>query len=150
MNTNTTPSPQDSGWNFCHIVEVRFRDIDMFLHVNNAAYLTYIESARVAYYAYLSGLKDPRDFNMTVARAEINYLKPVFFGQTLYVYTRATRIGTRSWTMEHELHDSATNEVVATGVTVNVYFDYETGNSKPLTPEIIEMIERHEGRALRG
>lgn len=32
----------------------------MFGHVNNAAYLTYIESARVAYYGHLTGLKNPR------------------------------------------------------------------------------------------
>lgn len=152
MNANSTPptAPDLPGWNFCHTVEVRFRDIDMFLHVNNAAYLTYIESARVAYYGYLSGLTDPREFDMTVARAEINYLKPVFFGQTLHVYTRASRIGTKSWTLEHELRDSATGEVTATGSTVNVYFDHHTGQSKPLTPEIIKMIERHEGRSLRG
>src|SRR5207253_5263561 len=97
---NTPPPPPDNpGWNFCYTAEVRFADIDMFLHVNNAAHLTYMESARVAYYGHLSGIKDPRDFDMTLAHAEVDFLKPVFFGQILHVYTRATRIGTKSWAL---------------------------------------------------
>ncbi|MEO8285114.1 MAG: thioesterase family protein [Chloroflexota bacterium] len=142
--------PDNPGWNFCYTTEVRFRDIDMFGHVNNAAYLTYVESARVAYYGHLSGISDPRDFDMTVARAELDYLIPVFYGQTLHVYTRASRIGTKSWTLEHQMRDSVSNDVVANASTVVVYFDHQTGKSKPLTDEIVSMIEAHEGRKLRS
>ncbi len=158
MNTLDAPGasdsqplpPENTGWNFCHTVEVRFRDVDMFGHVNNAAYLTYIESARVAYYGYLTGLKDPREFDMTVARAEIDFRRPAFYGQTLHVYTRAARIGNKSWTLEHELRDSNSGEVIARGSTVIVHFDHVTQESKPLPPEIVELIERHEGRSLKA
>ncbi|HWX25489.1 MAG TPA: acyl-CoA thioesterase, partial [Vicinamibacteria bacterium] len=36
-------------------VEVRFRDLDALGHVNNAVYLTYLESARIAYWMALTG-----------------------------------------------------------------------------------------------
>lgn len=147
---NVPTAPPNPGWNFCHTVEVRFRDIDMFLHLNNAAYLTYAESARVAYYRSLTGIPDPRDFDMTVARAEVDFRVPVFFGQTIRVYTRASRIGTKSWTLEHEFRESATNEIVATVSTVVVHFDHETGKSKALPQNVIELIEGHEGRSLRS
>lgn len=148
--TNTLlPPPDNPGWNFCYTVEVRFRDIDMFNHVNNAAYLTYAESARVAYYHNLTGIPDPCDFDMTLARAEVDYLVPIFFGQTIHVYTRATRIGTKSWTMDHQIRDSRTNDIVANISTVIVHYDHETGKSKPLPPEIIALIESYEGRLLR-
>ena len=81
------------GWNFCFTTPVRFRDIDMFDHVNNAVYLTYVESARVAYYSQVTGLQDPHDFDMTVARVEIDFKKPIFFPATINVFTRACRIG---------------------------------------------------------
>ena len=139
----------DPGWNFCHTVEVRFADIDMFDHVNNAKYFTYIESARVAYYSNLTGIKDPREFSMTLASAKVDFIKPVFFGQTLHVYTRIGRVGNSSWTLEHELRDAATGELMATGSTVNVYYDYETERSRPLPPEIVEKMERFEGRKLK-
>ncbi len=150
MSTGHNTASQQPGWNFCLPVEVRFRDVDMFGHVNNAAYLTYIESARVAYYGHLTGLTDPREFDMTVARAEVDFLKPVFYGRTLHVYTRAGRIGNKSWTLEHEMRDSDTGEVVARGSTVIVHFDHVTQESKPLPAEIIDLIERHEGRSLRS
>lgn len=146
MSTGDENTPRQPGWNFCLPVEVRFRDVDMFGHVNNAAYLTYIESARVAYYAHLTGLNDPREFDMTVARAEVDFLKPAFYGQTLHVYTRAGRIGNKSWTLEHELRDSQTGEVVARGSTVIVHYDHATRKSKVLPSEIVELIAHHEGR----
>ena len=102
------------GWNFCFTTPVRFRDIDMFDHVNNAVYLSYVESARVAYYSQVTGLQDPHDFDMTVARIEIDFKKPIFFPATINVFTRAARIGTKSWTLEHELRDAANSDLLAT------------------------------------
>ena len=58
----TDNAPDDPGWRFYIPVDVRFEDIDMFDHVNNAKYLTYIESARVAYYTAITGIQDPREF----------------------------------------------------------------------------------------
>jgi len=150
MSTPTHHPQDDRGWNYCHTVQVRFRDIDMFDHLNNAAYLTYVESARIAYYAHVSGLTDPHDFDMTVARAEIDFLKPVFFPATVDVHTRATRIGRSSWTLEHELRDADNNDLLARAATVLVHFDHETGESKPLPDDIVAAIERQEGVPLRA
>jgi acyl-CoA thioester hydrolase len=150
MSSRTHHTEDDRGWNYCHTVQVRFRDIDMFDHVNNATYLTYVESARVAYYAHVSGLADPHDFDMTVARAEIDFLKPVFYPATVDVHTRATRIGRSSWTLEHELRDADNNDLLARVSTVLVHFDHETGASKPLPDDIVAAIERQEGRLLRA
>lgn len=137
-------------WNFIHPIEVRFRDIDMFDHVNNAAYLTYVESARVAYYSHISGLTDPHAFDITVARIEIDFLKPIFFPAAIHVYTRASRIGTKSWTLDHQLHDASTSDLLARVSTILVHFDHHSGISKPIPSAIIEQIEKHEGRNLRN
>jgi acyl-CoA thioester hydrolase len=142
--------PDDPGWKFCHTVEVRFADIDMFGHVNNATYLTYIESARVAYYTAVTGLEEPREFGMTVASAKVDFLKPIFYGQSVHVYTRTGHIGNKSWTLEHELRDAETGDLLAVASTVNVHYDYKTGQSKVLPPEIVEKLERFEGRKLKA
>jgi acyl-CoA thioester hydrolase len=121
----------------------------MFQHVNNAKYLTFIESARVAYYTEVSGIKDPREFGMTVASAKVDFIKPIFFGQSIDVFTRTSRIGNKSWTLEHELRDRQTGDLMASGYTVNVYYDYETEQSRILPDEIIDNLERYEGRKLK-
>jgi acyl-CoA thioester hydrolase len=142
--------PDSPGWKFCHTVEVRFADVDMFGHVNNATYLTYVESARVAYYTAVTGLEEPREFGMTVASAKVDFLKPIFYGQSVHVYARTGRIGNKSWTLEHELRDVETGDLLAVASTVNVHYDYKTGQSKVLPPEIVEKLERFEGRKLKA
>ncbi len=139
----------DTRWRFYIDVEVRFADIDMFQHVNNAKYFTYMESARVAYYTRISGLTDPSQFGMTLAREEVDFIKPVFFGRTLRVYTRIGRVGNKSWTLEHELRDAETGELMARGSTVNVFYDYQTEQSRPIPADILEKMEAFEGRKLR-
>src|SRR5690349_9072066 len=131
----------DREWRSCIVVEPRFGDCDMFNHVNNAKYLTYIESARIAYYSQVSGLANPCDFDMTLASVKIDYIRPVFFGQTLNVYTRTGRIGTKSMTMEHELRNAATGELAASAHTVIVHYDHDSGKSKPLPEDIVRKLE---------
>ncbi len=148
--SDPTIEDQSKEWRFYHSIEVRFADIDMFGHLNNAKYLTYIESARVAYFTAVTGQTNPLEFNMTVASVKMDFLQPVFYGQTVYIYTRAGRIGNKSWTLEHELRNSATGDLLAVASTVNVYFVHKTGQSMPIPEEIMQMLERFEGRKLRS
>ena len=59
-------------------VDVRYRDLDTFNHVNNAVYLTYFEQARVRYFRSLGWRSN--DASVVVARSEVNYRKPIFLG----------------------------------------------------------------------
>ncbi len=147
MNSTTNHHEE---WRFSIAVEIRFRDIDMFGHVNNAAYFTYIESARVAYYTALTGLTDPREFGMTLASEKMDFLKPIFYGQTVHVYTRIGRVGNKSWTLEHEIRDAQTGEVMAAGSTVNVHYDYKSKQTLPLPADLVAKMEAFEKRKLRS
>src|SRR5262249_60694616 len=101
---------------FVHREPVRFRDLDPMGHVNNAVYLTYVESARVAFLEHLGAAKTLDELAIIVARAEIDFRAPVRFGDEVEVTTRATRFGGKSFDLEHELRVGDT--VVAEGKTV--------------------------------
>ena len=63
---------------FVHRERVRFRDLDAMGHVNNAVFLTYIESARVAFLQSTSArLPTLEDISIIVARIEIDFRAPV-------------------------------------------------------------------------
>ena len=47
-----------TGFRFRHEVELRFRDLDALGHVNNAVFLTYLESARMAWWMKVRGRQD--------------------------------------------------------------------------------------------
>src|SRR4029079_3440350 len=76
-------------------------------HINNAVYLTYIETARVAWWAEITGepiIRDPgRSESLILAEADVAFPAPFFFGAAVVVETRATRIGRSSVHVEHRL-----------------------------------------------
>lgn len=107
---------------FVHREPVRFRDLDALGHVNNAVFLTYIESARFAYLRHLGAAATLEDMNIIVARIEIDFRAPVRFGEEVEVSVRVSRFGDKSFDLEHELRVGET--VVAEAKTVLVTYDY--------------------------
>ena len=113
-------------------ITVAFRDLDMLGHVNNAVYLSYFESARVAYGLHLAGRPDVSSLAFIVAEATVTYLRQAGYGDELEVGARVSRIGTKSFTMEYGLRDCRTGDLVARGSTVLVWFDYAANQSMPV------------------
>jgi YbgC/YbaW family acyl-CoA thioester hydrolase len=92
-----------SSGDFVHEERVRFRDLDPMGHVNNAVFLTYLEQARVAFFAEMGAATGLEDMNMIVARVEIDFKAPVRLGQEVEVSVRASRFGTKSFDLDYEL-----------------------------------------------
>jgi acyl-CoA thioester hydrolase len=125
---------------FEHELEVRFRDCDGLGHVNNAVYLTYLEQARFAVWQRLTGVSGiPRSF--IIARVECDYRVQATAGDRLIVRLRVTAVGTSSFTVEYEIVNARTREVVATARTVQVMYDYDAGRSTPIPDDIRARLE---------
>ena len=118
------------GFDFVHREPVRFRDVDVKGHVNNAVYLTYIESARVAFLLHLGAVSGLDDLGFIVARIEIDFRTPLSFGEEVEVGVRATRFGTKSFDLEYELR--AGGRVVAEAKSVCVGYDYASRETVPI------------------
>ena len=104
---------------------VRWNDLDAFGHVNNAVYLTYAQEARFAW----SGILE-----MVVARAEVDFIAPIYDGDTfLDIELWVSAIGNSSFTMTYEL--KMKGEVVARVKTVQVTVDMSTKKSSPISDE---------------
>ena len=108
---------------FVHREAVRFRDLDPMGHVNNAVFLTYIESARAAFLQHLGAVQTLEDLAIIVARIEIDFRAPVRFGDEVEVSVRVSRFGEKSFDLEHELR--VAGNLVAEARTVLVTYDYE-------------------------
>jgi acyl-CoA thioester hydrolase len=135
-------------------VEVRFRDLDAMGHVNNAAYLTYFEIAREAYAHKLGhcpvGEDDPRElFPFILLEVTCRYLAPAGMNDHLLVHARVPRIGTRSFELQYLITRGGDGLVVASGRSAQVYFDYATGETRPLSDDFVARIEALERRSLR-
>jgi acyl-CoA thioester hydrolase len=58
-------------------IEVRWRDLDAFNHVNNASYLGYIEEARVRWFHSLSDDWANETSAPVLAAIAMNYRRPI-------------------------------------------------------------------------
>jgi acyl-CoA thioester hydrolase len=105
---------------------VRFRDCDAMGHVNNAVFSTYLEEARIG---VLGGLSP-----FILARVEVDFRSQLRAGDQIEVGTRCSRIGTKSFDLEHRI--SADGRVAADALSVLVGYDYETERSVPLSDEV--------------
>ncbi|MFW5691224.1 MAG: acyl-CoA thioesterase [Chloroflexota bacterium] len=113
---------------------IRYRDMDTLGHVNNAVYLSYFEQARVGYFndqQLWTG--EPSVLGLIVARITVEYKQPLAMSDGIIdVWTRCSRLGTRSFTMEHIITRATDNAVAATGEIVVVVFDYVNNQTVPL------------------
>ena len=109
-----------------HVERVRFNDCDPMGHVNNAAYSTYLEQARIG----VLGRLDP----FILARVEIDFRAELRAGEEVEVRTRCARIGTKSFELEHVL--STDGRVVAEAKSVLVGYDYGAAKSVPLPDDL--------------
>jgi acyl-CoA thioester hydrolase len=130
-------------------IQIRFKDIDKMGHVNNANYLTYIETARVKYFEDVVGTdrKWSHQVGIILARIEIDYKAPVFLHDTVFVYTRCSRIGTKSITLDWAIvrEKSGGEEVVAKGIAVLVCYDYTHNATIAVPDEQRRSLEAFEG-----
>jgi acyl-CoA thioester hydrolase len=139
------------------VVQVRFADTDAMGHVNNAAYLTFVEAARIDWWAAVAGepiLREPaRAEGLILAEASVAFRAPVFFGDRVVVETRATGIGRTSLALEHRVtaqRDGEPCRLVATCQSVIVRYDYVEERPTPFSSELVERVEAFEGRTLRA
>ena len=133
-------------YRFYKPIEVRFSDLDVLGHVNNARYLTYMEQARVGYFRLL-GLRKPNEprVGFILASAHIDFRRPILMDSQVRVGVRVVRLGNKSFTMDYTLEDAAGGPPFATAQTVQVSFDYETQRSIPLPDEWRQAIAAYEG-----
>ena len=137
--------PAMEGFRFVCPQEVVFRDLDVFGHVNNAVYLTYVENARIGYMRDVLGIDSLDDLLVIVAKIGIDFRSRASLGETLDVGARVSRIGTKSFDMEHEIRGPG-DRLVAAASTTLVTFDYRGDSTMPVPELWRERIEAYETR----
>jgi acyl-CoA thioester hydrolase len=110
-------------------VEIRWRDLDGFGHVNNSTYLTYLEEARDQYLTELLGEAVHR---AVLRRLEIDYRSGLTQEDDYVdVSVRLTGVGTSSLRMDEEIVSVADGRVAATAASVMVHTDASRTASAP-------------------
>ena len=130
-------------------LQVRFRDIDAFGHVNNAVFFSYLEQARIRY--FLDVLQPATTFDrlpLILARVEVDFRSPITFGEEVSVETRIDAVGRSSLAMSHRMTAGEDGRLVGDSTSVLVTYDYATARPMDIPDDWRTKLTAHEGRPL--
>ena len=107
-----------SQFEFSVPVTVRFSETDMYGHLNNTVTFAYFEFARIEYFKHIGLMNDWLDPNgrtiPVVADLQCDYVKQVFFDETLSIFVKANSVGNSSADI-HYMAKNGKGEIVFTG-----------------------------------
>ena len=123
-------------FNYKTNIPTRFIDFDLFGHVNNSVYFTYLEIARSKYWEEIIKW-DWKKTGVVIAHAELDYILPVLMNDKIAVHVRTSRIGTTSFDLEYEIIILKGNEevVCSRGKTVCIAVNYHTKSPTAIPSE---------------
>lgn len=128
-------------------IQIRFCDTDALGHVNNSNYLSYMELARISYIDRVFGNTiDWNEDGVILAKAVVDFKLPVMLNDKLFVYIRTARLGTKSFDIEYLFvrEVDGKDEVVSSGSTVMVAYNYAHNKTIEILPEWRKKIEEFE------
>lgn len=122
-------------------VTVRFGETDALGHINNTSYFIYLEEARIRFFEVLGYGLDAKRWNFILASTKCDFISQGYFNQQLTIRTFVSRVGTKSFQLEHDILCTESGILVARGNAVIVYFDFESQESKELPITLKESLE---------
>ena len=126
-NTHKANKPTISSA-YTNSIEVIFRDVDSFGHVNNAVYFTYLETVRTKYFRELKTRSGVDAMDMIVAQATCNYKSPAYIDERLDISVAITRFGNKSFDCMYIINTD-NGRKIASAKTIQVAYDYKTNTT---------------------
>jgi acyl-CoA thioester hydrolase len=122
---------------------IRWGDMDMMGHVNNAKYFTYLETARIDWFVAAGCAPDPQGEGPVLINASCTFLKQLEYPGEIEIRTFVGAFGRSSFETYHEIRRVDQPEVLAAeGAAKVVWVDFVAGKSRALPEEIREKLCR--------
>jgi acyl-CoA thioester hydrolase len=113
-------------------MKTRWKDMDALGHINNATFLTYLESGRIELVKKWDFKKPP----FIQASTKIDYLRQLSHPASLQIGQKISRVGHKSFDILTGIFEEGEEKLVAQAVTTLVGFDYESQKTVSV-PEVI-------------
>ncbi|MCM1153533.1 MAG: acyl-CoA thioesterase [Muribaculum sp.] len=144
MNQNFPEIPSADSFRHSMEVQLRFNDIDILGHLNNTVYLSLYDLGKARWMEAVKG----GDINFqkvesVIANINCSFVKQIKFGERIFVSTRCSHIGRKSFTLDQVLTDH-TGEVRSICRTVMVCYDPASRQTVDVSKEWREAIKNYE------
>jgi acyl-CoA thioester hydrolase len=108
---------------------VPFADVDMMQHVNNVAYIRWLETLRAEYFAQVMRTPINGAHGMIQATINFTYERQLSYREEIAVGCSVPRIGTKSFDFSYEVWSVTYGHRAAHGITTMVAFDFENNRT---------------------
>lgn len=125
-------------------ITVRFGETDALGHVNNVSYFIYFEQARVEFFKALGYGVGQKGLNFVLVSTHCDFLSQAYFDQELTIDTSVTKIGNKSFHLEHIITHNKTCERIAAGYSVVAILNEDKNKAMPISSELREKLAEYE------
>ncbi len=127
--TRVTVSRKD--FEFWTTIHTRWSDMDGLRHINHAAYLSYMETARLDYYLHLGFAPERWDEEEStiLASMQVDYIGQVSHPAVLEVGQRISRVGNKSFDILTAVFKEGEDTPIVRANFILVAFNYKSGRS---------------------
>ncbi len=122
-------------------IHLRWSDLDAFNHINNARYLTFLEQARIEWFATIGEDWVTDTAAPVVASATLNFKRPIEYPADVHVELFTERLGNSSVVIGHRIV-AADGTLHCDGHVVAVWVERRSGKPTPLPPAVRLASER--------
>ncbi|ADU31396.1 acyl-CoA thioesterase [Evansella cellulosilytica] len=130
------------SFRFFHNICVRFSETDAFGHMNNTNAFVYFEEARINFLRSLGlTIKEGSSVFPVTADIQCNYLKQIFFDETIKVAVKVVHVGNTSVEL-HYIVLNENNEVCLTGRGRIVQISSVSGKPEPWSDHVKERLKK--------
>lgn len=124
-----------------YVITPRVADTDALRHINNTVLPCWFEEARTPLFRIFNPTMDFDNWNLIMARMEVDYLKQIFFHSQVEIKTWISRIGNSSLDIMQELYQNG--NVCARSKVICVHFDFKTQKSISIDGDLRKELEAH-------
>lgn len=137
------PPGRRADYRWFHAITTRWKDNDSFLHVNNAEYFSFFDTA-VTYFEMSTGAADLLEgpVHCVVAEVACRFHASVVWPDTVHVGLRVARIGTSSVRYELGIFRNDEDVAAAEGHFIHVFVERGPQTPVPIPETSRRILER--------
>lgn len=118
-----------------------FSDTDALGHISNTTFPKWFEDARTPVFELFHPSLALETWPLILAKIEVDFLAQTYWGEEVLIKTYIGKIGNSSCNVVHEAWQN--NKMIAKGLGVLIYFDYQTNKSIAIPDVIREKLIQH-------
>lgn len=127
-------------------LQIRFNDVDMMGHVNNAVIMEFFDLGKACYFA-ASGIPvtpEEGDFCVMVVHFEVDFHSQIHYQDHIAVTTHVSHWGNKSLQVTQQIINTDSNQPCATCRTVMSGYLRSTATSAVIPETVKELVKRYD------